>query len=138
MKKAIYYLSPMGAILIIFSLVTILENFEVSSSLVPFFTIAALLLFSATIGLFSPAKTLFDYIITATVPASVFLSLFVGLIFDRGCDGTPQLSLSHATNPGYYLAWLPMALIMAAITFAFSFKPLRGLVKRFFNIRCKS
>ena len=41
-------------------------------------------------------KAKFDYIMTAIVPLSVFFALFISLLFDDGCDGTPQFSLIHA------------------------------------------
>ena len=125
MKKVIYYLSPFVIIPLIFMMLALLEGAEILKSIVPYLMFATLFLFSVVIGLLSPIKTKFDYIMTAAVPISVFLSLFVALLFDEGCDGMPQLSLSHALNMEYYKIWLPIVAIMTVITFVASFKPIR-------------
>ena len=93
---------------------------------------AALLLFSVVIGILSLTKTKFDYIMTVIVPISVLVPLFVFLLFDEGCDGKPQFSLHHALNMEYYKTWLPVALVMMAITFIASFKPVRNTIKNIF------
>ena len=80
----------------------------------------------------SPAKTKFDCIITVIVPLAVLASLFVMLFFDEGCNGKPQLSLSHALNMEYYYPWFVIAAIMMAIVFVCSFKPIRNVVKNIF------
>ena len=129
MKKAIYYFSPFVIIPIVFLITTLLESAEELNSIAPYFVFASLFLFAVLIGTMSQSKLKFDYIITAFIPLSVFLALFVSLLFDDGCDGTPQLSLSHALNVGYYRAWLPIAIIMMVVTFVFSFKPIRKFIK---------
>ena len=125
MKKTIYYFSPFVIIPIIFLIATLLESVEILKPTAPFFLFTALFIFSLAIGVLSPTKTTFDYAITAIIPCSVLLSLFVGLFFDEGCDGKPQLSLSHALNMEYYKIWLPIVAIMTVITFIASFKPIR-------------
>ncbi len=133
MKKAIYYVSPFVIIPIIFLITTLLERVEILNPIAPYFVFASLFLFAVLIGTISQAKSKFDYIITAFIPLSVFLALFVSLFFDEGCDGTPQFSLSHALNIEYYRIWLPIAIIMMVVTFVFSFKPIRKFIKgRFF------
>ena len=136
MKKTIYYLSPFVIIPLIFSMLTLLENAEILKFIVPYFMFAILFLFSVAIGILSPAKAKFDYIMSAAVPISCFLTLFIALFFDEGCDGTPQLSIHHALNMEYYKVWLPMALIMMVITFVASFKPIR-ISKRLWHIEEK-
>ena len=101
----------------------------------PFFLFTALFIFSLAIGVLSPTKTTFDYAITAIIPCSVLLSLFVGLLFDEGCDGKPQLSLSHALNMEYYKVWLPIVLTIMLIMFITSFKPIRSIVKSTFSFK---
>lgn len=86
---------------------------------------AFLLSFAVLIGTISQSKAKFDYIITISVSLSMFLALFIGLYFDEGCEGMPQLSLSHALNTEYYKMWLPIVILMTLTTFATSFKPIR-------------
>jgi ABC-type spermidine/putrescine transport system permease subunit I len=74
-----------------------------------------------------------DYIITAFIPLSVFLALFVALLFDEGYDGSSRFSLSHALNIEYYRIWLPIAIIMMVVTFVFSFEPIRKFIKGRFS-----
>lgn len=125
MKKTMYYLSPFVMIPLIFTVLTLLETVEALKFIAPYFMFAALFLFSAVIGVLSPGKTKFDYAMTAAVPISVFLSLFVALLFDKGCNGDPQLSLHHALNVEYYQIWLPIVAVMTIITFVASFQPIR-------------
>ena len=129
MKKAIYYVSPFVIIPIIFLITNLLESVEMLNPIAPYFVFTSLFLFAVLIGTISQSKLKFDYIITAFIPLSVFLALFVSLLFDEGCDGMPQFSLHHALNIEYYRSWLPIALAMMAITFVFSFKPIRQFIK---------
>ena len=135
MKKIIYYFSPFVINPIIFLTAALLESAEILKPIVPYFMFGALFLFAAVIGIISPSKAKFDYLITIIVPVSVFFALFIALFFDEGCDGTPQLSLSHALNIEYYRAWLPMVLVMTVIAFVFSFKPIRDFIKS--KVCCK-
>ena len=126
MKKLAYYISPFVIFTILFLLPTLLDSSEILEFIV---FAASLFLFAAVLGIISPSKARFDYLITIIVPVSVFFALFIALFFDEGCDGTPQLSLSHALNIEYYRAWLPMVLVMTVIAFVFSFKPIRKVIK---------
>ena len=129
MKKIIYYFSPFVINPIIFLTATLLESAEILKPIVPYFMFGVLFLFAAVLGIISPSRAKFDYLITIIVPVSVFFALFISLFFDEGCDGTPQLSLSHALNIEYYRSWLPMALVMTVIAFVFSFKPISRFIK---------
>ena len=125
MKKIIYYISPVVIFPIIFFVITLLDTVDIISSILPILTYIVLFIFAATIGSLSTTNNKFDYIITAMIPISCFLTLFIGLFFDEGCDGTPQLSLHHALNMEYYKVWLPIVAVMAVTTFVASFKPIR-------------
>ena len=133
MKKTMRYFSPLVITPIIFLIATLLENAEASEPIVPFVLFPALLLLAVAVGILSPLKTRFDYIMTALVPISVFFSLFICLFFDEGCGGTAQLSFNHALNIEYYRSWLPMTLVMTIITFVFSFNPIRNFIKNKFS-----
>ena len=135
MKKTMYYFSPFVIFPFVFLILPLLESTDVLKPIVPYVMFATLLLSSVVIGILSPAKTKFDYIMAAAVPSSLLLSVFIALFFDEGCDGMPQLSLHHALNIEYYKAWLPIALIMMVITFIVSFKPVRNIVSNKFAYR---
>lgn len=127
-----HYFSPIVVTPMIFLTATLLENTETLEPVVPFVLFPALLLLAVVVGVLSPLKTKFDYIMTAIVPISVFFSLFIGLFFCEGCDGAPQLSLNHAFNMEYYRSWLPIALVLMILTFIFSFRPIRDPIKNAF------
>ena len=131
MKKIAYYISPFVIFTILFLLSTLLD----SSEILEFIVFASLFLFAAMLGIISPSRAKFDYLITIIFPVSVFFALFIALFFDEGCDGTPQLSLNHALNIEYYRSWLPIALVMTVIAFVFSFKPIRRVIKS--KVCCK-
>ena len=131
MKKIAYYISPFVIFTILFLLTPLLDSTEI----LEFIMIASLFLFAAVLGIISPSRARFDYLITIIVPSSVCFAEFIALFFDEGCDGTPQLSFSHALNIEYYRSWLPMALVMTVIAFVFSFKPIRSFVKN--KVFCK-
>lgn len=126
MKKVIYYASPFVLFPIVFSAVTLLDGKDiVSSEILAVFSYSLFFIATALLGSLSLTNKKFDYIMTAIVPLSIFLSLFITLFFDEGCDGRPQLSLDHALNMEYYKVWLPIVAIMMVITFFASFKPIR-------------
>ena len=129
MKKTAYYLSPFVIVPIIFLIATLLENAEILKPIVPYFMSTSFLLFAVVIGMLSPLKVKFDCVMATLVPFSVFFALFIALLFDDGCDGMPQFSLHHALNIEYYRSWLPIVLAMMAITFVFSFKPIKQFIK---------
>ena len=131
MKKIAYYISPFVIFTILFLLATLFSGAEILEAIV----FASLFLFAIVLGIISPSRARFDYLITIIIPVSVFFALFISLFFDEGCDGTPQLSLNHALNIEYYRSWLPMALVMTVIAFVFSFKPIRRFVKN--KVCCK-
>ena len=116
MKKVIYYASPFILFPIIFGVFTLLDEIDIINS-----NILAVFLFV----IFFVTNKKFDYLMTVIVPISFLLTIFVALFFDEGCDGTPQLSISHALNMEYYKIWLPIVAVMAIITFVASFKPIR-------------
>ena len=90
-----------------------------------YFGIALILLVSAVIGNFSPSRKIFDIGGAIAVALSLCVALFIMLIFDEGCDGGAQLSISHALNLQYYKAWLPIICASAVIALLASFKPIK-------------
>ena len=131
MKKIAYYFSPFVSFTILFLLATLFSGAEILEAIV----FASLFLFAIVLGIISPSKAKFDYLITIIVPVSLFFAEFIVLLFDEGCDGTPQVSLSHALNIEYYRSWLPTVPIVTVIAFVFSFKPISRFIKS--KVCCK-
>jgi hypothetical protein len=126
MKKAMYYASPFVLFPIIFGVFTLLDEIDIiNSNIMEVGSFTILFAASAFLGSLSLTNKKFDYLMTAIVHTSFLLTLFVCLFFDKGCDGTPQLSLNHALNMEYYKVWLPIIAIMTVITFVASFRAIR-------------
>ena len=126
MKKKIYYASPLVMFPIIYLIINFLDEMDIiNPNILVILTCIVFFLFSALVGSLSITNKKFDYLMTAIIPFSLLLTLFVCLFFDEGCDGTPQLSIHHALNMEYYKIWLPIVAIMAVTTFVASFKPIR-------------
>ena len=115
MKKTVYYFSPFVLSLVLMGIFSI---FEIKSS-VPM--IICLCIYAVVMGMFSPARGKFDYLVTALLPLSLILALFICVLCDNGFD----FSLAHALNIEYYLAWLPMYLVTAGLAFVASIRPIR-------------
>ena len=126
MKKAIYYASPFILFPIIFGIFTLLDEIDIiNSNILAVFLFVLFFVTTAFLGNLSLTNKKFDYLMTVIVPISFLLTVFVALFFDKGCDGTPQLSIDHALNMEYYKVWLPIVAVMTVITFVASFKPIR-------------
>ena len=126
MKKVIYYASPFVLFPIIFGAFTLLDEIDIINSNI--LAISLFVLFFVTtafLGNLSLTEKKFDYLMTVIVPISFLLTVFVALFFDKGCDGTAQLSIHHALNIEYYKIWLPIVAVMTVITFVASFKSIR-------------
>lgn len=130
MKRVIYYVSVFvtyPVILLVFALLD--KSPELRWEIYPFICIGVFYLVSALLGSLSPTSRNFDYILPVIILISFFCSLFIGLYFDEGCDGKPQLSIYHALNMAYYEAWLPHVVVMGIIAFTASFEPIRMMRK---------
>ena len=125
MKKIIYYIAPFVVFPLLALFINFLDRMEANAVIGRALTLVLFFLFSALMGTLSPTDKKFDCLITLLIPAAFLCTLFVGLYFDEGCDGLPQLSLHHALNMHYYRVWLPYVAIMTGITFIASFKPIR-------------
>ena len=128
-KKIVYYLSPLVIFPAFFLLLLFLDGTALQDHVLIGLSYTVFFVCSAIIGNLSPTDKKFDYLMTAIIPLVIACSLFIGLYFDEGCDGTPQLSLHHALNVEYYKCWLPVFIITAVTTFLASFRPIR-IVKR--------
>ena len=134
MKKRIYYALP----LIAFSLIFLATDFAVDlfytyekEHILNVIRIAekiTLVLFSAMMGSFSKTYKKFDYTVTALIPISFFLTLFVRFLFDDGCEGL-RFYPPNAFQPEFYIQYLPIIAVMTATAFFASFKPIRTFIK---------
>ena len=126
MKKVIYYASPFILFPIIFGAFTLLDEIDIiNSNILAVFLFVIFFVTTAFLGNLSITEKKIDYLMTVIVPISFLLTVFVALFFDKGCDGTAQLSIHHALNIEYYKIWLPIVAVMTVITFVASFKSIR-------------
>ena len=129
MKKTLYYLSPFIIVPVWVLLINLIDQWALS--IIPYVFIGGLLLLSALIGGFTPAKEKVDFRITFFVPLSFFLTMFIGGFFDTGtCSGKMRLDIEYA----FEISTQPLALLiyalMALITFLASFLKIRILKGR--------
>ena len=123
MKKKIYYASPF----IIISVLSLTMNFLHKINLIkisPYVIFASLILTSIIFGNLSPTNRKFDYIITAIVPLSFFLLMFVLGFLDKN-DSETRFHLYKAFRAAFQPWVLFDCLAMALTTFLASFKPIR-------------
>ena len=135
MKKILYYASPFIVFPMLFWADDLLKKIDIFYNAYEFIIaciFVAILLFCALIGSLSATNKKFDYLITAIIPISFFLTLFFALYCEEVYDFV-RFSLHHALSIEYYRDWLPCVSIMTAITFITSFKPIR-LSKKLSNI----
>ena len=78
MKKAIYYASPFVLFPIIFGAFTLLDEIDIiNSNIMEVGSFTILFVASAFLGSLSLTNKKFDYLMTAIVPTSFLLTLFV-------------------------------------------------------------
>ena len=123
MKKKIYYASPF----IIISVLVLTMDFLHKIGLIewsPYILFASLILTSIIFGNLSPTNKKFDYVMTAIVPLSFFLLMFVVGFLDKD-DLETRFHLYKAFRAAFQPSCLLKYLIMALTTFLASFKPIR-------------
>ena len=126
MKKTLYYVSPFVLLPIVFWMIDALEKSEqLSPNVLMLLTFSLLFCSAFLFGGLSPSEKKADFLMILILPLSCFFALFAGLLLDAGCDGLPRFSIHHALNPEYYVAWLPIVMLMTVVTFLASFRPIR-------------
>lgn len=130
MKKIIYYAIPFVAFPLIFLATELATDLfydyekDYINSVIRIAMMIALVLFSAIMGSLSKVNKKFDLIITAIIPVSFLLTLFVLFLFDNGCEGI-RFYPRNAFHIEFYIQYLPILAVMTATTFVTSFKPIR-------------
>ena len=127
MKKKIYYVCPF--IIVPFS--CLLNEFFNKRDVLymnPYIFYAELFIISAMIGNLTPTHRRFDYIMTAIMPLSLFIAMFIGGFLDQ-----TDLGGRFYTDRALDVAFQPLALIayfmMGITTFFASYKSFR-IIKR--------
>ena len=123
MKKKIYYASPF----IIISVLLLTTDFLHKIGLIkmsPYISTALLILTSIVLGNLSPTNKKFDYLMTAIVPLSFFILMFVVGFLDKS-DLETRFHLYKAFRAAFQPWVLFDCLAMALTTFLASFKPIR-------------
>ena len=123
MKKTIYYVCPF----IIVPCSCLLSEFLNKRDVLymnPYIFFAELFIISAMIGNLTPTHRHFDYIMTAIMPLSLFIAMFLGGFLDQ-----TDLGGRFYTDRALDVAFQPLALIayfmIGATTFFASYKSFR-------------
>ena len=124
MKKFLYYMIPFIIIPISVLVCEFLDNRSLIK-MSPYILFGVLALCSAIIGNLTPTNKNFDYTMAIIMPLSMFCTMFVGGLWDRGCSGIPRFSFNHACNVAFQAGALLMYIFMFLITFLASFKAIR-------------
>lgn len=123
MKKILYYLSPFIIIPLLAFFMEVFDNvgFIKMSPLSLFITFIVV---SAIIGNLTPAKTKFDYVMTALMPFALFCTMFVAGFLDK-CDLETRFHFDRAVDAATQAPVVALYLILALTTFLASFKTVR-------------
>ena len=125
MKQKLYYAIPFAAVPLLLLLCEVLDNMNLLQ-MSPYILGAMLLLFSVAMGFFSTTRRIFDYLLTAIMPLSLFCCMFVVGFLDKS-DLETRFHLYKAVNAAFQPVALLLYLLMAIVTFLASFKRLRNI-----------
>ena len=125
MKKKLYYVTPLVIIPLLMLACEWLDNAEFLR-MSPYILGAVLFIASAAVGFFSPTERTFDCLITALTPLSLFFFMFLSGFLSKS-DLETRFHLHEAIDTAFQPAALLLYLLMAAIAFLGSFKPLRKI-----------
>lgn len=131
MKRKLYYVIPFVAVPVLLILCDELHNTHVVE-MNPYTRSAVLLLFSMAMGFFSTTNKIFDYLLTAIMPISLFCFMFVGGFLSLG-DLDTRFTLYKAVKAAFQPIALQLYFLMAITTFFASFKRFRNIKKSFKN-----
>ncbi len=127
MKKKLYYIIPFVTTPLLMLLCEFLDNMNLVS-LNLYALIALCTLYSVGVGFFSPTHRKFDYLLSAIMPLSLLVFMFVVGLLDKS-DLETRFHLYKAVNAAFQSTALLTYLFMAISTFLFSFQPLRNIRK---------
>lgn len=108
-KKGLYYAAPFLLVPVLLLLCEWTDDAGIVR-MSPYILGMVLVLLSAAAGWFSPAQGRFDAVLTAVMPLSLFVCMWIGGFLDRGDLG----SRFHLYR-GFAVAFQPVALILYAL-----------------------
>ncbi len=123
MKQKLYYAIPFVAVPLLIVLFDQIHNIK-PLQLSPLILGAALLLVSAVMGFFSATQKTFDYLLTALMPLSLFVCMFVAGFLSKD-DTESQFLLYRAFDVAFQPLALLLYVLMAIVTFLASYKHFR-------------
>ena len=123
MKKILYYLSPFIIVPFLAVAMEIIDDIGFIR-MSPTILLIVLGVVSDVTGSLSTAKTKFDYIMTALMPLSFFLTMFVEGFLDKD-DLETRFNFGRAFEAAFQPYVLIFCLTMAIIVFFASYKKIR-------------
>lgn len=123
MKKILYYLSPFIIVPFLAVAMEIIDDIGFIR-MSPTILLIVLGVVSDVTGSLSTAKTKFDYIMTAMMPLSFFLTMFVAGFLDKD-DLETRFNLDRAFETAFQPYVLIFCLTMAIIVFFASYEKIR-------------
>ena len=131
MKNKLYYVIPFVAVPLLLLICDELDNTELFP-MTPCTITSLLLIFSVVVGFSSTTHRMFDYLLVAIMPLSLFCFMFVGG-FLSSSDVYNRFNLYNAVKTAFQPIVLQLYFLMAITTFLASFKRFRNIKKLFKN-----
>ena len=131
MKNKLYYVIPFVAVPLLLLICDELDNTKLFP-MTPCTITSLLLIFSVVVGFSSTTHRMFDYLLTAIMPISLFCFMFVGG-FLSSSDVYNRFNLYKAVKTAFQPIVLQLYFLMAITTFLASLKRFRNIKKSFKN-----
>lgn len=129
MKNKLYYVIPFVAVPLLLLICDELDNTELFP-MTPCTITSLLLIFSVVVGFSSTTHRMFDYLLVAIMPISLFCFMFVGGFLSLS-DVYNRFNLYKAVKTAFLPIALQLYFLMAITTFFASFKHFRKIKKLF-------
>lgn len=129
MKNKLYYVIPFVAVPLLLLICDELDNTELFP-MTPCTITSLLLIFSVVVGFSSTTHRMFDYLLVAIMPLSLFCFMFVGGFLSLS-DVYNRFNLYKAVKTAFLPIALQLYFLMAITTFFASFKHFRKIKKLF-------
>ena len=129
MKKKLYYVIPFVAVPLLLLICDELDNTKLFP-MTPCTITSLLLIFSVVVGFSSTTHRMFDYLLVAIMPLSLFCFMFVGGFLSLS-DVYNRFNLYKAVKTAFQPIALQLYFLMAITTFLASFKHFRKIKKLF-------
>ena len=129
MKNKLYYVIPFVAVPLLLLICDELDNTELFP-MTPCTITSLLLIFSVVVGFSSTTHRMFDYLLVAIMPLSLFCFMFVGGFLSLS-DVYNRFNLYKAVKTAFQPIALQLYFLMAITTFLASFKHFRKIKKLF-------